>query len=109
MIYTLPVFLSHDKNVLTNLIYHEESILKNWISKFVVFFLLFIVVAIIFFEVSFRFFSPDFFISILDNFGILGVNISFDSLFIMLLVFSLLVSFIVFSVVIVIAKKRFSK
>jgi len=81
--------------------------LRKWILKVILFFVFFAIVSIVVFELSFRFSTADFFIRLLDEVGFLGFKTSFDSLVILLVVFSFFISLFVFSVLI--ARKKGNK
>nr|AWH59638.1 hypothetical protein [Edwardsiella tarda] len=87
-------------------IYHEEVVLKKWILKMVCFLICFSMVTILVFELSFRLFSADFFIRLLEKLSLFGFKSSFDSLVIFLTVLSLIVSFLLCIAVVTIIKKR---
>ena len=66
--------------------------MKKNILKVILFFTLLIVVAVFTFEIAFRFGNADLFISLLGHLSFLGFKQSFDSLFIFLLILSLLIA-----------------
>jgi len=72
--------------------------LRKWILKVILFFVFFAIVSIVVFELSFRFSTADFFIRLLDEVGFLGFKTSFDSLVILLVVFSFFISIFIFSI-----------
>lgn len=72
--------------------------MKKWIFKIVLFFVFFTIVSIVVFEVSLRFATADFFINLMDGLGFMGVKSSFDSLFILLLLFSFFIGSFIFTI-----------
>lgn len=72
--------------------------MKKWIFKIVLFFVFFTIVSIVVFEVSLRFATADFFINLMDGLSFLGVKSSFDSLFILLLLFSFFIGSFIFTI-----------
>jgi len=81
-------------------------VLKKSFIKLLYFFALFILISVLVFEVAFRFFSPEFFISILSRLSYLGVGQGFDSLFVFLLTVSFLLTSVIYLFLKFIAKSR---
>lgn len=80
--------------------------MKKNTLRLVYFLVLFTVISILVFELAFRFYTPESFITLLSHLSILGLTPSFDTLFVFLLFISLLISVILYFSLSAIIKKK---
>lgn len=77
-------------NIVLNVLYHEDFILKKWILSIISFVISFVLFVVFIFECSFRFLTADHVIKFLSGLSFLGVGISFDSWVVFLVLLSIL-------------------
>jgi len=83
--------------------------LKKNIIKTLLFIVLFVLIASVTFEITFRFGDADSFISLLGNLSFLGFQQTFDSLFILLLIISLIISSLIYFGAIITTRNKIKK
>lgn len=77
-------------NIVLNVLYHEDFILKKWILSIISFVISFVLLVVFIFEFSFRFLTADNVINFMSKLGFLGFRISFDSWVVFLVLLSIL-------------------